>query len=91
MKTTKLIIICALALAIFVLIMIYAQGFAAYGAAMLMATSGITLFFVIDKWVLNDIDTIEEIKKGNIAYGLFMLAYAIVLAGSIVAAFMEYR
>jgi len=91
LKTTKLIIISAFVLLAFVLILLYLEPFAAFGAALLMASIGVTLFFVIDKWVLNEIDTIEEIKKGNIAYGLFMLAYAIVLAGSIVAAFMEYR
>lgn len=39
---------------------------------------GVGLFFFMDRYFLKDVDTIEEIKKGNIAMGLLFIAYAIV-------------
>jgi len=39
----------------------------------------ITVFFLVDKYVMNEVDTIEELKKGNIAYAVFVLSYAIVI------------
>ena len=44
---------------------------------------GVGLWWLIDKFVLKNIDTIEEIKKGNIAFALLLLALAIIIAASI--------
>jgi len=46
---------------------------------------GIGLWWLIDKFALKNIDTINEIKKGNIAFGLLLLALAIIIAASIYA------
>jgi len=39
---------------------------------------GVFLFFLVDKYLLKEVDTIDEIKKGNIAMGLLFIAYAII-------------
>jgi len=46
---------------------------------------GIGIWWAIDKFVLKTIDTIEEIKKGNIAFGLLLLAIAIIIGAAISA------
>lgn len=46
---------------------------------------GILIFYIIDRYVLKTVDIIEEIKKGNIAFGLMLLAFALIIAASISA------
>lgn len=59
------------------------SGFAAaFGKAIL----GITAFYLVDVFLLRDIDTITELKKGNIAHAIFILAYAVILAACIATA-----
>ncbi len=69
----------------FVFLMSYAKGFARDAEAMLVTIVFISMFTAFDKYVLKDIDTIQEIKKGNVAYALMLIAIAIVfIAGAIV-------
>lgn len=35
------------------------------------------LFFLFDAWVMKSVATEEELKKGNVAYAIFMLAVAV--------------
>lgn len=59
------------------------SGFAAaFGKAVL----GILAFYLVDVILLNDIDTITELKKGNTAHAIFILAYALILAACIATA-----
>lgn len=44
---------------------------------------GFCLLYVFDRYALKEIDTIEELKKGNIAYALAFLAVALVIAAAI--------
>lgn len=46
---------------------------------------GLLVIYIIDKYVFKDIDTIEEIKKGNIAYSIIILAFALIIMASILA------
>lgn len=41
------------------------------------------IWWVFDKYILKDIDTIEEIKKGNIAVAILVLAFVLLFAISI--------
>ena len=38
---------------------------------------GVALFFLVDKYFLLEVDTIEEVKKGNTAVGFLFISYAI--------------
>ena len=40
---------------------------------------GILLFWVIDKVAVSEVDTIEELKKGNVAYAIFLLGLAFII------------
>lgn len=40
------------------------------------------IFWLFDKKILKSIDTISELKKGNIAYALFLVAIALVFIGA---------
>lgn len=46
---------------------------------------GMGIWWLIDKYVLTDLDTIVEIKKGNIAFAILILSIAIIIAASISA------
>lgn len=56
------------------------SGFAAaYGKAVL----GALAFYLFDKTLLKEVDTINEIKKGNTAYAIFILSYALIVAACV--------
>jgi len=59
--------------------------FSAFAVAIAMITVGISIFWVIDRFLLKELDTIEELKKGNTAYAIFLLSIALVLAAAILA------
>lgn len=80
---TTIGIVIASLLAI-ILTYIYAIEFSAFAFALGKVSIAIVLFWLFDKVVLKDIETIDEIKKGNIAYGLLLLSFAILIASAIV-------
>lgn len=41
------------------------------------------IIYLIDKYVLKDINTLQEIKNGNISYSIFILSICIIIAFSI--------
>lgn len=57
-----------------------------FAAAFGKATLGAVMFYLTDMIVLREIDTITELKKGNIAYAIFILSYALILAACIATA-----
>lgn len=73
------------------LIMTNLEAYSNYGNALLLATTATGLLYAIDTWVLHGWDTIEEIKKGNVAAGLAILAYAVVIGSCILAAFIVWK
>jgi hypothetical protein len=44
---------------------------------------GLGIFYIIDKYAFKEVDTFGEIKKGNVAYAIFWLAIAIIIAACI--------
>ena len=70
-------------IALFVGMMVFIPAFSAFSASILKIAIGGSLFFLFDRYVLIEVDTIEELKKGNIAYALFILGYALVIAAAI--------
>lgn len=60
--------------------------FSGFAAAFGKAVIGCLAWFAFDKIVLREIDTITEIKQGNIAHAIFIFSYAIILAACIASA-----
>jgi len=54
--------------------------FSAFPMGLLKGIIGIMLFWVIDRYAIYELDTIEELKKGNIAYALFVLGICVIIA-----------
>jgi len=46
---------------------------------------GIGVWYIIDRYVLRNVNTIEEIEKGNIAYSILALSIMILIAAAILA------
>lgn len=61
----------------------YFPQYSYFGAAVAKVSISVILFWVIDTYLLPEIDTVTEIKNGNIAYALVILAYAIIVAAAI--------
>jgi len=53
-----------------------------YAVGLAKGTLGIFLFWVFDKYAVKEIDTITELKKGNVAYAIYLLGIAIVIAAA---------
>lgn len=61
----------------------YLPNISEFGAALVKIGTGGLCFWLFDRFAMKDIETLEELKKGNVAYALFLLAYAIVIASAI--------
>lgn len=53
--------------------------FSGFAAGLAKAVMSIALFVSADRWLLTEIDTIHELKRGNTAYAIFLLAYALLV------------
>lgn len=62
----------------------YAVHFSDYFIVLIFVVMFLGIFEWFDTFVLKKVDTIKEIKEGNIAYAIFLLTLAVViLAGAI--------
>lgn len=85
-KAFKIIIIVFILSIIFVMITLkFWIEISLFSIALLKAAIGILLFIILDKVGLKEIDTIDELKKGNIAYALFLLSLALLISASIIS------
>lgn len=75
------IIWLVLGLVVFLSLRIWATAFASFGEAMIFWVIAVIAFYTFDRYVMTEIDTIEELKKGNISYALFLVAIAILFNG----------
>ncbi|MEZ4700052.1 MAG: hypothetical protein R2834_06960 [Rhodothermales bacterium] len=64
----------------------YAVEFSAFAVALAKVFIGMFLFYLFDVWALRDIETIQELKNGNIALSIFFLGYAILVAACVATA-----
>jgi len=58
--------------------------FSSFSVGIAKGILGVALVWIFDEYGLKQIDTIEELKKGNIAYALFLLGFFIVIAAAII-------
>lgn len=56
----------------------------AFAVGIAKGTLGVFLVWIFDKYAMKEIDTIQELKKGNIAYALFILGLCIVIGSAII-------
>lgn len=71
------LIVAILGIVVFAVLYLSLQAFAGFGETIIYVSMLVALFIAFDKYILTDIDTITELKKGNIAYAIFMLAIAV--------------
>jgi len=64
----------------------FAVEYSAFAAGLLKASLVVSLFVLFDKFVLKGINTIDELKKGNIAYAILLLAIALLFSVSLATA-----
>lgn len=84
------ILIGIIGIVIFTLLMFLNQAFASWGEAVLGISLFMVVIFLIDKYVLTEIDIMQELKSGNMAVAIFIghlaIAFAIIffacIAGS---------
>jgi hypothetical protein len=69
-------------------IMSYAEAFSSFAVALVLADVVMIKLWLIDKFLLRGYDTITEIKAGNVAAALILVAYSIVVLGAVIAAFV---
>lgn len=73
------------------LVLTFAPQFSAFGAALMISVTSVALLWTVDTMILHNFDTLEELKNGNVAVGLALVAYAIVVGCSIISAFSIFR
>lgn len=87
----KWIVSIVLALISFYVGFTYLEAFSAFFASILIIAGAAFLFFLIDKYLITEFETFDEIKKGNIAAGLYVLAYCVLIGCCIIGSFVVYR
>lgn len=78
-KSKELWIVGIASLILFLLTYFFAQEFSSFTAGILRSTIVILFLVAVDKFLLKDISTINEIKNNNIAFGLVLMAIAIII------------
>src|SRR6056297_3566896 len=57
-----------------------------FAAGLLKAALAVGAFWAFDRFVLRELDTVAELKAGNVAYGLMLVALALLLAATVATA-----
>ncbi len=84
-KASVLTAIATIGVAATVAFLLFLPQYAVWGELVAGVAIVIGIFAIVDRLVLDEIDTVKEIKKGNVAYALLLVAIAIlVLAAAIV-------
>ncbi len=78
MNMKKYAVLVGLAgLVLLILLLLLFPGFAVFGETLLFVAVILGLFWLFDSRVMGNLDTVEELRKGNIAYAIFLLAIAL--------------
>jgi hypothetical protein len=64
-------------LILLVLLLVFFPAFGTFGESLLFLSIFLAVFYLFDRYVMKEIDTIEELKSGNVAYAIFLVAIAI--------------
>jgi hypothetical protein len=66
-----------LGLILLVLLLVFFPAFGTFGESLLFLSIFLAVFYLFDRYVMKEINTIEELKSGNVAYAIFLVAIAI--------------
>jgi hypothetical protein len=64
-------------LILLILLLVFFPAFGSFGESLLFLAIFLAVFYLFDRYVIKEIDTIEELKSGNVAYAIFLVAIAI--------------
>lgn len=64
--------------------LLLAPAFAVWGEALAVVAAFVAVFIAFDKYVMKDIDTVKELREGNLAYAVFMVAVALLVLAAAV-------
>lgn len=69
-------------LSVFMVYITFTQAiqFSGFAVGLAKAVMVVILFIAFDKFVLKGINTLSELKQGNVAYAVFLLAIALLFA-----------
>jgi len=81
-----LLIYFVLAVAAIIVTFTFFEELSSIAAVFVFTTIGLGIIFLFDTVVLKSLDTIEEIKKGNLAYAIFFLGICVIIAAAIISA-----
>ena len=56
-----------------------------FPAMLIEVSMGLGGWYLLDKYFLKEVDTVDEIKKNNIALPLVFIAYSLIFAAAIIA------
>jgi uncharacterized membrane protein len=59
--------------------------YSAFAGGLVNVAIAIFVFYTVDEVLFKKIDTYTELKNGNIAYAIFLLALAILISASIIS------
>ncbi|HOK13300.1 MAG TPA: hypothetical protein PK007_00070 [Candidatus Kapabacteria bacterium] len=65
-------------------LLLLAPAFAAWGEALAVVAAFVSVFVAFDRYVMKDIDTVKELREGNLAYAVFLVAVALLVLAAAV-------
>lgn len=69
----------------------FASQFSSFAIALVLVDIAILKLWFVDKFILHSYDTLEELKNGNVAVGLALVAYALVISAAVISAFVVWH
>jgi len=86
-KVAKILLFLLLSVGFLAVSIAYFTEVSSFAVIATVSVLAISIFMLFDKYIMHEIDTITELKKGNVAYALFLLGICIVIAAAIISAF----
>ncbi len=65
-------------------LLLLAPAFAVWGEALATVAAFVGVFVAFDRYVMKEIDTVKELREGNLAYAVFMVAVALLVLAAAV-------
>jgi len=89
-KTKYILLTSIIGTILSISIFTYFEQYSSFVVSMILVDIYALKLLLIDKYLLPGFELIEELKNGNIAVGLVILAFSIIIVGSLLAAFVVF-
>lgn len=76
--------IAVIGMLVLVGLLLLAPAFAVWGEALAVVAAFVAVFVAFDKYVMKEMDTVKELREGNLAYAVFMVAVALLVLAAAV-------